>query len=48
MKEIVQKIVFFFDELCFRVKAFLAKDNWFIFEGILKIKVNKCTNLYLR
>ena len=29
------------------MKAFLAQDNWFIFEGMLKIKVNKLTNLYL-
>ena len=40
---------FFSEKPCNRVKAFLVQDNWFIFEGILKIKVNNCkrTNLYL-
>ena len=41
------KQIFFPEKPCNRVKAFLAQDNWFIFEGILKIKVNKRTNLYL-
>ena len=39
---------FFFSEKPFnRVKTFLAQHKWFIFDGILKIKVNKRTNLYL-
>ena len=48
-KKSFKKIFFFFEKPCNRVKAFLVQDNWFIFEAILKIKVNNCkrTNLYL-
>ena len=43
----VTKKVFSAEKPCYRLKAFLAQDNWFIFEGKLKMKVNKSTNLYL-
>ena len=37
----VTKKVFSAEKPSYRVKAFLAQDNWFIFEGKLKMKVNK-------
>ena len=40
------KKLFFSDKLCCKAKAFLSKDNWFIFGGILKIKVNKRTKVF--
>ena len=39
--------LFFSEKLCYSARAFLAEDNWFIFERILKMKVNKRTNVYL-
>ena len=38
---------FLFEKHCYKVKAFLAQDNRFIFEGIWKTKVDKRTKLYL-